>query len=188
MDAIGQQSRDRTGPELGGAGNNAVNSVDHSVISVISAITALTASIVGPLVSIYVARAQIRATTRSANRQKWIEEFRDTMARFCGQVAVATQIHETIVVQGHVSIPAESHALRDFEQLIYTATRIRLLINPLDPEHRELSTAINGLLLLFTAEDKSISVQREVRDRTKSITDKGLLIIRAEWGLIQHGA
>jgi hypothetical protein len=161
--------------------------IDPALVGIISAVTALTASIVGPLVTLYVAKAQIRAAVRSANRQKWIEEFRETIARFCGQVAVATQIHGEIVMEGQISIPASSHILRDLEQLISTATRIRLLVNPTDPSHDALVASVDDLILMFRDRGGQIDLQREAQDRTRQLAAQSLAIIRAEWVRVQKG-
>ena len=49
----------------------------------IVATTALTASVLGPFVTLTVARRQFRATVVSSNRQKWIDTFRDRLAELC---------------------------------------------------------------------------------------------------------
>ena len=48
--------------------------------SVIAAATALVAVVLGPIVSVYVVRRQIRATVVSTNRQAWINDLRNTIA------------------------------------------------------------------------------------------------------------
>src|SRR5690349_8482952 len=53
--------------------------MDPLIISLVSACTALFASIVGPLVTLTVARRQFNATVLSGNRQKWIEALRETL-------------------------------------------------------------------------------------------------------------
>jgi len=54
--------------------------MDPLLISLVSACTALVASIVGPIVTLTVARRQFSANVLSANRQKWIETLRDMLA------------------------------------------------------------------------------------------------------------
>jgi len=54
--------------------------MDPLLISLVSACTALVASIVGPLVTLTVAKRQINANVLSANRQKWIENLREALA------------------------------------------------------------------------------------------------------------
>lgn len=162
--------------------------IDPALISIISAATALTASITGPMVSLYVARAQIRAAVRSTNRQRWIEEFRETIARFSGQVAVATQLRNRIVQNGTVSVSADGD-LHHSEQLITTATKIRLLTNPLDREHHALVTLVDDVLKLFRTADKANEgeVQAKARATVHQIGDVTLTIIRQEWIRVQRG-
>jgi len=52
-------------------------SIDALTLSFISACTALVASIIGPMVTLLVARRQFGATVLSANRRKWIEALRN---------------------------------------------------------------------------------------------------------------
>jgi hypothetical protein len=54
--------------------------MDPVFISLVSACTALVASIVGPMVTLSVAKRQINASVLSANRQRWIESLRDLVA------------------------------------------------------------------------------------------------------------
>lgn len=161
---------------------------DPALVSVISASTALAASITGPLVTLYVARAQIRAAVRSANRQRWIEEFRDLIANFCGQIAAATQVRGKVFRDGRVSISGEPEMLHQFERLIATATKIRLMINPLDREHQKLVEAVNDLLMLFRSAGASQDIQEDARTRALQIAETSLTIIRHEWLRVQRGA
>ena len=78
--------------------------VDAAPVSLISAFTALVASIAGPFVTLYVARTQMRVTVRSANRQRWIEEFRELIAQFCSEIAIAAQNRESMVKDGRIVI------------------------------------------------------------------------------------
>ena len=50
------------------------------IVTLVSASTALVASIIGPIVTLTVARRQYNATVISTSRQKWIEALRDTLA------------------------------------------------------------------------------------------------------------
>ena len=54
--------------------------MDPLLISLVSACTALVTSVVGPIVTLAVARRQFNANVLSANRQKWIEELRDVLS------------------------------------------------------------------------------------------------------------
>ena len=52
-----------------------------------TSVIAFTALIVAPIVSIVIARMQIRAQLVSANRQKWIEELRSHIAQYVSEVS-----------------------------------------------------------------------------------------------------
>lgn len=164
-----------------------MSAVDPSLVSLVSAFTALTASITGPLVTLYVARAQIRASVRSANRQKWIEEFRDTIAHLCGQIAATTQVREKVFKDGRVSISEEAEILREFERLIFTSTKVRLMINPLDREHNDLISKVNDVLILFRSATINEDIQDSAREKALRIVDVTLMIIRNEWARVQRG-
>jgi len=92
--------------------------IDATLVSVVSARTALIASIAGPIVTLYVARSQFRVSVRSANRQRWIDEFRDLIANFCAEIATSAQVREKIVRDGRIVIQAESEFMSSFEKLI----------------------------------------------------------------------
>jgi hypothetical protein len=112
--------------------------IDATLVSFVSALTALSASITGPFVTLYATRIQIRATVRSANRQRWIDEFQDSIAHLCSEIAIAAQGRDKISRDGRIEIQTESEFLYTFERLIYTANKIRLMINPLEPEYQKL--------------------------------------------------
>ena len=69
--------------------------MDPLLISVISACTALVASILGPLVTLSVAKRQFNASVLSANRQKWIETLRDMLAELISLLVSALVVKET---------------------------------------------------------------------------------------------
>lgn len=60
--------------------------MDSNAISAISVATAPVATIVGPLVTIWVFKRQFSASVISAHRQRWIETWRDTLAELSSQV------------------------------------------------------------------------------------------------------
>ena len=162
--------------------------IDASVIGFISAMTALLASVTAPLVTLYIGRAQIRASVKSANRQKWIDEFRELMAHFCGQLTATTQLWERVVHGGEVRISADSDALiQNYERLIYTATKIRLLIDPSDDGHKRLISLFGEVLSRFKNASSVDELRSSVDDVSKHIVELSLAIIRREWLRVQHG-
>ena len=59
------------------------------IVTLVSASTALVASIIGPIVTLTVARRQYNATVISTSRQKWIEALRDTLAELISLISTA---------------------------------------------------------------------------------------------------
>jgi uncharacterized membrane protein len=161
--------------------------IDATVIGFVSALTALIASIAGPFVTLYVARTQFRATVRSANRQRWIDEFRDLIAHFCAEIATSVQVREKIVRDGRIVIQAEAAFLSLFEKLIYTTNKIRLMINPLEHEHQKLLEVVNGLLVRFRTASSEDELQSEGQQIVGQIVTMSVDIIRREWLRVQRG-
>ena len=159
-----------------------------SVVGVISAATALMASIAGPLVTLHVGRSQVRAAVLSANRQRWIDGFRELISEFCSQAAVAVQLREKLVRDGKFHLSTEPEVLRQFERLVFTATKIRLMINPLEDDHRELLTLMEGLLTTLRTASPSDDVQPEAEAMGRRIIGMSQAILRREWLRVQRGA
>lgn len=163
-------------------------SIDPALVSVISAGTALVASITGPMVTLYVACAQIRAAVRSANRQRWIEEFRDLVAHLGGQVAASMQVRGQVIHDGKVVITGERKLVEQLERLVYTFNKIHLLINLLDPQHVELIETTSRFLMQFRTASMADDLQSEAEAAVKRIVDMSLTIVRREWLRVQRGA
>ena len=104
--------------------------VDPVLVSLVSAATALVASITGPFITLYVGRAQIKVAVLSTNRQKWIDGFRELVATFCSQVAAIVQVRDKIITEGKINLTGDAALLHQFERLIFTVTKIKLMINP----------------------------------------------------------
>ena len=159
-----------------------------SVVGVISAATALVASITGPLVTFHVGRSQVRAAVISGNRQRWIDAFREVISEFCSQVAVAVQVREKLARDGTFHLSTEPETLRQFERLVFIATKIRLMINPLENDHRELLAAMEGLLTMLRTASPSDDVQPTAEATGRQIIGISQAILRREWLRVQRGA
>lgn len=157
-----------------------------TIVSVISAATALVASVTGPLVAIYVGRIQVRAAVLSANRQRWIDEFRTLIAEFCAQLAVAVPVRGRLVKDGAFLPEMEPEALHQFERLVLVASRIRLMINPLDDDHQELLVRLEGLLDMFRT-STSDDLQREAEAEGRRLLRLSHAVLRREWQRVQRG-
>jgi hypothetical protein len=158
-----------------------------AVVGILSAATALVASVTGPVVSLHVARTQIRATVLSANRQRWIDAFRETVAEFCSEVAVAVQMREKLVQDGRFRLATEPEVMRQFERLIFTTTRIRLMVNPAEKDHQDLLAVIDGLLTTLRNAPTADDVQPRAEATGRQITAMSHAILRHEWLRVQRG-
>jgi hypothetical protein len=161
---------------------------DPVVIGIISAATALVASVLGPIVTFQIGRAQIRAAVLSANRQKWIDGFRELIAGFCSQLAAVVQIREKIVKDGRVNLAAEPEILHQFERLVFTINKIKLMINPLEDDHRKLLEIIESLLSTLRTTPPSVDVQAMAETTARQIVEISQGILRREWLRVQRGA
>jgi len=100
---------------------------------------------------------------------------------------VSAQVREKIVRDGRIAIQAESAYLSSFEKLIYTANKIRLMINPLEPEHQRLLEVMNGLLVRFRTASSADELQSEGQEIVGRIVTMSVEIIRREWLRVQRG-
>src|SRR5262245_14673239 len=107
------------------------------MISLVSASTALVATIVGPLVTLSVAKRQFSERVISPGRQKWIETLRDMIAELIAQFVVVLAVKQGWQGKwnkGLDVIAKDPSYLVKLERLVLTQWKIRLLINPAEPD------------------------------------------------------
>lgn len=114
-------------------------------IPIISAITALLAIIIGPFVTLYIARRQIKSNVLLPNRQKWINTLRDElsnylaiMARTAGATASRTD--------------DQAYLRTCIEDLCRSESKIQLLLNPKKDDHIALIALLKKAACLFTGD------------------------------------
>jgi hypothetical protein len=114
-----------------------------------SAITALVAVIVSPIVSIYVAKRQIRAAVVSANRQKWVDQLRNRIAEL-----IAALRFLNLRRDGSVTLTQDEWIER-FQHVLQLSSMVVVLLNPQEEDHKALHAALQeaGSLLLSTSDD-----------------------------------
>jgi hypothetical protein len=158
-----------------------------TVVSLVSASTALVASVVGPVIALTVARRQFNATVIAASRQKWMETLRDSLA---GLIAL---IRAALVVKlqwkdkwdrGRGPLNADSAMLEKFEHIVLSQSKIDLLVNPTDEDHRLLCQAIETAISRLSAEE---SVESDTQSDIQNITRLGQMILRREWQRVKVG-
>ena len=155
-------------------------------ISLLTATTALVASIMGPFVTLMVARRQFRANVISTNRQKWIDTFRDRVSALLSMMNAAQLVkrHSAEAWRGGLG-PASSLNVADkFEKAFMALSEIRLLTNASDPEHQRLNDALAAALAHLQHDDPR---EDELATSIEEVIALGRTIIRLEWGRVKRG-
>jgi hypothetical protein len=161
--------------------------MDPLVISMISAATALVASIAGPIVTLVVARRQFAATVLSANRQKWIEAVRDQIAEFISLLVAALVVKSRWQEKwdkGRGALMEDPSLMAKLERIVLSQQKIRLLLNPAEPDHVQLAHAIAAALARLQAEGSN---DDESAADVESITSLAQAILRREWQRVKLG-
>jgi hypothetical protein len=107
-------------------------------LALVSAITALAAVVLSPLVAMWAAERQSRVAVLSANRQSWINALRDLIAE-C--MSTSGLVH---IADWSTRPQAEYEA--KMERLSFLIAKIRLMLNPNEPDHQRLSELLGELL------------------------------------------
>jgi ABC-type multidrug transport system fused ATPase/permease subunit len=144
----------------------------------LSALTALVAVVLSPIISIYVARRQIKASVVSSNRQKWIDQLRDRLSE------LITGIRFLNLRQRSKNI-SEKEFVDKFNELFLLETRINLLLNPNEGDHKELSGKIRGAIeRIFEEKD---SDEPHVVKLTDEVMNLSQGILKREWERVKRG-
>jgi hypothetical protein len=158
-----------------------------SAISLISASTALVASVVGPVITLTVARRQFNATVISSNRQKWSETLRDTLAELLALIRAALVVKSNWKDKwdhGRGPLSTDPAMLEKFERIALAESKIELLMNPIDADHQSLNAAIETAISRLRAEE---SLETETERDIRTITALGQTILKREWQRVKTG-
>jgi hypothetical protein len=161
--------------------------MDPVLISLISACTALVASIAGPCVTLAVAKRNFNATVLSANRQKWIESLRDTLAELVSLLVSALVLKakwKTGWNRGQGPVHSDPHMLDKLERIVGAHSRVRLLLNPTESDHQRLCECIEVAFKRLRSEQ---SFDSESEADIESITRLAQSILKREWQRVKQG-
>jgi hypothetical protein len=157
------------------------------VVSLVSASTALVASVVGPIVALTIARRQYNATVISTSRQKWIETLRDTLAELVALTRAALVVKSKWKDQwdrGRGPLNADPAMLEMFEHIVLAQSKIELLMNPTDTDHRLLHETIETAISRLSAEE---SLEPETQSDIRDVTRLGQAILGRAWQRVKIG-
>jgi hypothetical protein len=155
--------------------------------ALISACTALVASVLGPFVTLSVARRQFSANVLSANRQKWIDTFRDGLAELLSLFNAAHAIKRESAVEwrhGIGMILADHSFAGKLEKTYAAIAQIELLTKSEEPDHEALNAAIRSALGHLLDDELREAELAECLAHTSRL---GRSIIRYEWERVKRG-
>ena len=157
-----------------------------SMLGLISAMTALIASILGPIVTLTVARRQFNANVISTNRQKWIETFRDRLSELVSLISTASLVRSEWRSQWNAreSISKDPLFVTAVEKITYSFTQLTLLTNEEEDSHQTLLRAIDRAITHLQNAEAS---EGDVRNDMDELRHVGRQIIRYEWGRVKRG-
>lgn len=147
-------------------------------ISIIAAVTALVAVVVGPIVSVWIARRQIRASVVSTNRQDWINTLRDSISDCLAK--------QTMIRKFNALEYADNSSLPRIEEVIMLCTRIELLINPNEPDHAELAEQICKITNTLNQQNSANS-EFDVDAAHERVIRLSQSILKREWERVKSG-
>jgi hypothetical protein len=161
--------------------------MDALLISLVSACTALVASVIGPMVTLTVAKRQIAASVVSANRHKWIEGVRDMIAEVISLLVAAVVVKakwQTQWDQGRGPLTEDPAMLAKLERIVLARSKIDLLLNPSERDHQRLREAIHVAFKHLQSEQ---SVDSETESDIETITTLAQSILKREWQRVKLG-
>ncbi len=152
-------------------------------IALASTGVALVAVVVGPAVSLAIARRQVHASVVSSSRRQWLDAVRDDIAELS---AVAFEL--AIAVDG-VKADPQADGARDrlwegLPRAAFLATRLRLRLNPEEPTHQEVFELARQLATVASEVDVDPREVYTVRERLL-VAAQGVL--KLEWERVKTG-
>jgi hypothetical protein len=161
--------------------------MDPLVISLVSAATALVASILGPFVTISVAKRQIIANVVSTNRHKWLQELREAIAELVSLLVAVIVVKlnwQGSWNEGRGAIAGDPARLAKLERLVRVQWQIRLLLNPGEADHQAMYRAIDTALAHAKADSLDV---KPIEVEIENITALAQSILKREWVRVKRG-
>jgi hypothetical protein len=159
--------------------------VDAITVAFVTSCAALVSAAVGPLVSVFVASRQIRASLVSSNRERWAEALRDAIAEYVALVLSAAILHEARHADPLAELRDDPRLLQLVERVAQAKSRIDLMVNPSDPGQRELAEPVEQAYRLLI--DGGGGSRKEVAGIVESITAAGRVVLKFEWARVKRG-
>jgi hypothetical protein len=160
-----------------------IKSLMAQAIPILSLIIAALAVFVGPMVTLKMSQRQIELSRRIAHRQiiapmrqAWIEGLRGKLAEL---LSLSFRCWDRAVKLG-----TNYEELNDpeFKRILELTEEIRLLINPVEPDHKEL---VNSIAQITRSILCGLDNFVEFKSATEKARTLGLAIFKTEWNRIK---
>jgi hypothetical protein len=149
----------------------------NDILTYIAPITALVAVILGPTISIYIARRQIRGSVVSANRQAWSISLRDTLASYMAKQSMARNLNKL-----HY---ADQDSLARIEEIVGLQYKIELLLNPTQKDHAELIELLSNVTRTVN-QQKDANKDFDIDSCNARIVRLSQMILKLEWERVKQ--
>ena len=148
------------------------------IAQITTAFTALLAVVVGPIVTVYVARRQIRASVVSNNRQQWINQLRDTIADLLAKQQMARTLNS--------NFHSDERSLPRIEDVTRLGYKIQLLINPNESDHATLADSIAKIINSMNMQNEQHSAF-DIAKHAEQVLTLSQGILKREWERVKRG-
>lgn len=150
------------------------------IMKLIPALTAFIAVIVGPFVTILIAKRQIRANVVSTSRHKWIGELQGIISDFVAELRVLS----VGFGQGELRFHSENKAIEAARKCYFIETKINLMLNPHEAEHQEFSRLTRSAVALIGDKESS---QNAMVESTNKVVNFAQSMLKTEWEKVKRG-
>jgi hypothetical protein len=159
--------------------------MDQLAITFITATTALIAGIASPIVSISIARRQFKISVISANRERWIEALRESIAEYIALATSVALIRRGIAGDITEIIQADQETRKAAERMMLVKSKILLMTNPNKFYHRELCQSIEGVHQSLIS-SRTTTLQQWLL-QLDAVTAAGHAVLKSEWERVKRG-
>lgn len=156
-------------------------------ITLVLACNAVITSIAVAFVNTRVARTQFSANVLSTNRQKWIETIRDLVASLNSQLFAAAAMREIVGEPTGIVIARDHALLERVENLLRTVSKIELMLNPLEPDHKRLNALMKEAVDRLRSALPEGGIESCIEAIGRDIIQVSQGILKQEWRRVKRG-
>ncbi|HEY4940003.1 MAG TPA: hypothetical protein VII56_01140 [Rhizomicrobium sp.] len=154
-----------------------------AVAAIVSALAAVAATIISPVISFWTARAQIRASLISANRQAWINALRDDLAELFELLTWLFLLRPGT----HSGEDGYRYVAERRSRIRLLKNRVRLRLNATEPASEALLSTIETLHSLAHAGDTSDESEAQFGEGMQNAVNQAQAILKSEWKRVKQG-